>query len=774
MHPSDGGQTLPGMVQEALARIQTLLDTLFETAEDAIFLMDGLRFVDCNPATLRMFRCRKEDVVGQAPWHFSPDRQPDGSSSAEKAARLVSAAMAGAPQQFEWRHCQLDRTEFDVETRLSRCLVGDVPFLVAVVRDITARKQAEAQARQATQFLERVVDSLPGVFYVYDSELRLRRWNKNFELATGCTADELRGSQLGARCATEEIRRTVTANARRMLERDGAADFMEVEILSSNGSLVWFFGSVVRVDSESGPLLVGVGIDVSARVRAERALAASERSYRELFDATNDAVLVYDEGGHVLDLNERARAMFGLDIAQARRLSIDDLSLGEPPNAPREALDRIERAVHEGPQVFDGRSRRSDGTVFWTETALRAFRFDDEARVIASVRDITERKLAAFERERLMTDLEAANTAKDQFLAVLSHELRNPLAAIQAGADMLRRSEISNERASHAVDVIERNVKLQARLVNDLLDLSRLVRGKLTLQRAVVGLGELALSAVDACRADAARAGVSLDARAESGLWVDADADRVQQIVVNLVDNAIKFTPKGGRVNVAVMSKERRGLIVVEDTGVGFEAARLPYLFEMFRQGEVAARRAPGLGIGLALVKMFAELHGGRVRAESAGPGRGSRFTVELPLTAAPRPAGAGRISDSGPARVKMLLIEDNVDTRNLLADSFGEYGYDVLTAENAEAALELIAREEVDVIVSDIGLPGMDGYEFLRRARELPSARHATAFALTGFGLEADLRRARDAGYVDHFVKPLDVEEMNRRIRARSPARRP
>jgi CheY-like chemotaxis protein len=193
----------------------------------------------------------------------------------------------------------------------------------------------------------------------------------------------------------------------------------------------------------------------------------------------------------------------------------------------------------------------------------------------------------------------------------------------------------------------------------------------------------------------------------------------------------------------------------------------------MFRQGDVAARSAPGLGIGLALVKMFAELHGGAVRAESAGPGHGSRFIVELPLGEAPRASRTPKIADAGAARVKMLLVEDNTDTRSLLAETFAELEYDVRPAESAEAALDMLTREDVDVILSDIGLPGTDGYEFLRRARRLPAAARAPAFALTGFGQEADVRRARDAGYVDHFVKPLDVEEIDRRIRSRLPKAR-
>jgi two-component system CheB/CheR fusion protein len=637
---------------------------------------------------------------------------------------------------------------------------------------ITERKRAFDGLVREKQFSERLIDSLPGLFYLYDSDLRLRRWNSYHETVMGFSPEDLRGKRMEDWLGTPEHRDEVLAAARNILERGDAVDFLETEVLHKDGTLTPYLVSGARVDSPTGPMLVGVGFDIAARLRAERALAESERNYRELFNATNDALVIYDEAGRVLDVNARACAMFGFDAARARQLTVADLCVGEPPDSGRAPVEKIRRAMRDGPQVYDCHSKRGDGTSFWSETAMRASQIGGKERVIASVRDITERKLAALERERLMAEAQAASSAKDQFLAVLSHELRNPLAAIQASAGMIRRLAPGDDpRVVRGMEIIERNVKLQARLVDDLLDLSRLVRGKLTIRRAPVQLDDVVLAAVQACRDDAARAGVALEARAASGLWIDADADRIQQVVLNLVGNGIKFTPRDGRVKVAVVAKDDRyGRITVDDAGVGIEPDRLADLFEMFQQGEVAARRAPGLGIGLALVKSLVELHGGRVWAESAGRGRGSRFTVELPLCPAPIARGAPEVPSPGHAPLRMLLVEDNADTRAMLAESLGRFGYNVVTAESAEAALEILAREPVDVILADIGLPGMDGYEFLRRARRQTAAAHAFAFALTGYGQDSDRRRAREAGYVDHFVKPVDVEEIDRRIRSHVP----
>jgi PAS domain S-box-containing protein len=459
--------------------------------------------------------------------------------------------------------------------------------------------------------------------------------------------------------------------------------------------------------------------------------------------------------------------LFGCNALQTIGSSVEDLCFGEPPDSRAEAVANLGRALRDGPQVFDWLSRRLDGSSVWCEVAVRRFEIDGDQRVIASVRDITERKRAALERERLMAEAQAANTAKDEFLAVLSHELRNPLAAIQASIGVIRNVLNGGEpRTSRAVEAIERNVRLQARLVNDLLDLSHLVRGKLQIQRAPLQLEEVALSAVQACRADADRAEVALETHLAAGVWVEADADRMQQVIINLVDNGIKFTPQGGRVTIKVEGHGRHGCIIVEDTGRGIERERLPEIFEMFRQGQIAARRAPGLGIGLALVKSITELHGGGVRAESDGPGRGSRFIVELPATEAPAKQAAGEALPER-AAYKMLLLEDNEDTRTMLMETFLGLGYQVSGAASAEAALDLLRREAADVILADVGLPGMDGYEFLRHARHLPGAEHALALVLTGYGQPRDIQRAREAGYDDHFVKPADVTLIHQRIRS-------
>ncbi|NLC56481.1 MAG: PAS domain S-box protein [Armatimonadetes bacterium] len=444
------------------------------------------------------------------------------------------------------------------------------------------------------------------------------------------------------------------------------------------------------------------------------------------------------------------------------------------------------------------RGRTLGAILFGTAESGRVYGAAD----VALAEELTRRAALALDNARLYQEAQEANQAKDQFLAVLSHELRNPLAPILAGMEILRRAAPDEPRVQRTVTVVERSVKLQARLVNDLLDLSRIRRGKIQLQRAPVVLDAVVESAVQAMQADADEAGLTLQVHVEPDLWVYGDFDRLQQVVMNLLSNAIKFTPAGGQIQVEAWEcrhgaggltaprrqaerpaqpaspvfgtapAARAGCLTVEDTGIGISRELLPRLFDMFRQGEVAGKRTSGLGIGLALVRSITELHEGRVWAESEGPGKGSRFSVELPLI--PKPEATA--PQAPPARaegVRLLLVEDNPDTRALIAEGLAHLGYRVETTASGEEALDLIRRRPPQVILSDIALPGMDGYALLRQARQLPELAGVPAFAVTGYGREEDVRQAQEAGFTGHFAKPVDVAVIDQRIREQLGARR-
>jgi len=392
---------------------------------------------------------------------------------------------------------------------------------------------------------------------------------------------------------------------------------------------------------------------------------------------------------------------------------------------------------------------------------------------LASAADLALGGVRAFERARqARAEAEQANHLKDEFLATLSHELRTPLNSIVGFAEVLLRSpEAGTEgQVAQAARAIHDNALAQARLINDLLDLSRLQTGKLALERRALQLERLVESTIASLREGAADKGVELSlALPDVAVSVNADPVRIQEVVWNLVSNAIKFTPHGGRVRVSVGEDLGLALLVVEDTGQGIAADFLPHVFEMFRQGDGRITRAHrGLGIGLALVRQLVELHDGRVEARSDGVGKGARFSVRLPLgRASAGPAEAARSPVSGVlGGVRVMIVDVSADSIEMLRLLLESEGAIVREALSADAALTLADSAELDVIISDISMPQMDGYELMRRLRARARHSRVPAFALTGFGRDVDIARALSAGFTEQLTKPLDFPVLLDKLR--------
>ncbi|HEV2763774.1 MAG TPA: hybrid sensor histidine kinase/response regulator, partial [Pyrinomonadaceae bacterium] len=391
-------------------------------------------------------------------------------------------------------------------------------------------------------------------------------------------------------------------------------------------------------------------------------------------------------------------------------------------------------------------------------SALRARRRQYEVRAHLAAEQLAQEERARLLEEALAAraEAEAVNRAKDVFLATLSHELRTPLTAILGWSRMLRGTEFDAESARHGLEVIERNAEAQHQLIRDLLDVSRIISGKLPLNTRQVGLAPVVEAALDSVRqaADAKAIRLVAEYDGETDL-VTGDPDRLQQVVRNLLSNAIKFTPKGGRVGVRV---ERAGSDVrvrVSDTGQGIAPEFLPYVFDRFRQADGSTTREHGgLGLGLAIVRHLVEQHGGRVSAESAGERRGSTFTISLPVAPVKAPPEAAENAGQPPANqtpegeatplegVRVLVVDDQPDARELLALMLGRAGAEVSTAASAVEALELFGREGADALVSDVGMPVEDGYTLVGRIRSLPTGL-IPAIALTAYATEEDRRLA-------------------------------
>lgn len=371
--------------------------------------------------------------------------------------------------------------------------------------------------------------------------------------------------------------------------------------------------------------------------------------------------------------------------------------------------------------------------------------------------EVEERKLA-----------ERQNRAKDEFLAMLGHELRNPLSAISSAASLLATDAAGSSQ--RAAGIIRRQSQHLSHIVDDLLDLSRVMSRKIMLSRQSVDLAGVLDSCVETLRAAGRTDGHALELHHES-VWVDADPTRLEQIIVNLLDNALKYTPDGGCIRVAVADIDGEACLSVADNGVGIAADLLPHVFDVFVQGKRSLDRAGGgLGIGLALVRQLVELHGGTIEAHSEGAGRGSVFVVRLPAVAPAQPVQQEpQTAVAGPQRV--LIIDDNPDGLEMMSLLLTAHGFAVLQAQDGLSGVELALSDVPDVALVDIGLPGIDGYEVARRLRADPATRPMRLVALTGYGLQDDVRRALAAGFDRHMVKPVDIRLLLEELAGASPA---
>ena len=500
--------------------------------------------------------------------------------------------------------------------------------------------------------------------------------------------------------------------------------------------------------------------NLAVRQRAAEVLHAERERFRTTLTSIGDAVIVTDTHGRVTLLNPVAQVLTRWDgDAIGRPIEEVFRILNEETRDPVE--NPVTKVLREGAivglanhTVLIGR----DGTEIPIDDSGAPIH-DGRGRlagVVLVFRDITERRAV----ERTLRD---NDRRKDEFLAMLAHELRNPLAPIRNAAHTLGLLGTPDDRVQWVSGVIERQVELMTRLVDDLLDVSRITSGKVTLRREPVAIAAVIAQAVEIARPPAESRKETLEAEVAAGVgWVDGDQARLVQAVGNLLDNAIKYTEAGGHIRLTARAEADEIVIAVRDTGVGIASDLLPYVFDLFTQADRSLeRRQGGLGIGLTLVRRLVEMHGGRVEAASEGPGRGSEFTIRLPRLAleAPAPAPAPAPDrPAGPAR-RVLVVDDQPDSTDSLALILRLRGHEVRTASDGPSALEEFARYRPEVVFLDLGLPGMSGYDVARRLRAMPEARDVRLVALTGYGTEADRERTRAAGFDVHLAKPVDPQ---------------
>jgi PAS domain S-box-containing protein len=759
---------------------------ILESITDGFFALDrDWRFTYVNSQAEIILDRMPGDLIGNVLWEVYPGLV---GSEFEKAYRrvadegVVSTLTSYYPDHDRWYEAN----------------AYPAPNGITIYfRNVTARMQAEETLRASEEQYRTLFNSIDEGFcaveMIFDDDGKPRDYrflelNPAFEELTGLK-----------NAAGKTARELVPDLEDFWIETYGRVALTGEAIRFENNSAPmnrWFDVYASRVGDDASRKVAIVFTNITERKRMLEALSESEARFRKMADHAPVMIWVTEADGTCSYLSQSWHEFTGQTPETG--LGFGWVNATHPDD--QKSVHETFVAANEKREVFrvEYRLRRNDGEYRWAIDSAQP-RFSENGEFmgyIGSVIDITERKQAEQERERLLArEQEArrladeANCLKDEFLATVSHELRTPLTAIMGWADMLQSGRLDEETAAGALETIARNARAQNQIIADLLDVSRIISGKLRFEQGAVELTPVIKAALDSVRPAAEAKGVALRLALHptAGL-VSGDADRLQQVVWNLLANAVKYTRRGGRVEARLEREDTHVSIVVRDTGEGISAEVLPYIFDRFRQADGSTtRRHGGLGLGLAIVRQLVEAHGGTVRAASHGEGRGATFTVTLPVLPLRMADDGWRSEDaaeqsairhppsnnpqdtlpnSRPAilsGLRVLVVDDEPDARELLTLALTHGGAEVRAAASVAAALETLDRWTPDVLVSDIGMPGEDGYRLIQVVRERAPerGRDIPSLALTGYATAADAARALAAGFQTHLPKPIELAEL-------------
>jgi PAS domain S-box-containing protein len=652
------------------------------------------------------------------------------------------------------------------------------------------------ELRHSEERFRLLVDSVRDyAIFMLDPQGMVLTWNSGAERFKGYKAHEIIGQHFSRFYPPEALGRGLPAHDLEVAKAEGEFED-EGWRVRKDGSLFWANVVITPVRNARGELLgfAKVTRDLTQRRAHEEDLRRSEERFRLLVEGVSEyAVFMLDANGRVATWNTGAERIKGYT---AKEIIGQHFSIFYPSEARESGWPdhELQLAAEKGSFVDNGWRLRKDGTTFWANVTITALR-DDTGRLLGYAkltRDLTEAKrieaieLAGQQREEMLEAERSARMAaqratrvKDEFLATLSHELRTPLSAILGWTQVLLRSESSKgpDVQKRAIEVIDRNARAQVQLIDDLLDLSRIMTGKIRLDLHQVSFASIVEAAVDSAIPSAEAKGIRLKTiMGASQDVISADSTRLQQVVWNLLTNAIKFTPKGGQIQVLLQRVNSHLELSVSDTGIGIPASYLPHVFDRFSQKDSSTTRTfGGLGLGLSICKQLVELHAGYIRAASQGEGKGATFFVQLPLSIV-------QMEDSSPPRihpttetrcgeihalprldgVQVFIIDDEPDARDLVRTVLEDQGAKVTSFSAAQEALAALRTTRPTVLICDVGMPKMDGYQLIRTLRaEEPRSERIPALALTAFARSEDRKNSLVAGYQAHMAKPFDVAEL-------------
>jgi PAS domain S-box-containing protein len=740
-----------------------------------IMALDGT-IIESNRLSLEACGYTREDVVGKFFWECPWWR--NSGDAAERIRAATARAAAGETFRAEMPYYVADGSEriVDLIVMPIKDESGAVVFLAPTGTDITDRKRAEDALRESEQRFRSLADSVPVHVWMDDEQGRGILANARYVEYSGQSVEDLLKNSWPDILHPDDKDRFLDEFGAAFTARDQFRG--EVRLRNREGIYRWF--DVIgrpRLEGERFAGYVGISVDVTARKLAEEALSQSEERFRHLAAAMPQIVWIARPDHTVEFYNKRWFQYTGLGVEETYQA--DGWRLPVHPDDIDRILEASARAEASG-EPFEAEFRLRDryGVYRWHLGRAVAVR-DREGRVVrrfGTTTDIDDRKQAEAALLAARDEAEEANRAKTQFLAVLSHELRTPLNPILLAASSMLDRPTEPDEIRPTLEMIRQNVNLQARLIDDLLDVMRIVRGKMPLHWEVADCHDLIDHAIQICRSEVSGGNLRLETDlAAKHHHINADPARWQQVLWNLIKNAVKFTPGGGTITIRTLNEEDhdgrgvRLVIEISDTGIGIAPEVLPRIFEPFQQGETTiTRKFGGLGLGLAISRGIVEGHGGTITVESSGEGAGSTFRVELPSLPSPGSSGVGHATRfaSGPARVmplRILVVEDEPATLRLMARLLSGLGHEVTTANSITTALDRLATAEFDLVISDIGLPDGTGLELMRRI--VASLGPVPAIALTGYGMEDDIQRSREAGFASHMTKPIDFTKLEAMI---------
>ncbi len=801
-------------VEAELRDSQERYRSLFETIDEGFCLLEkapaelggslDFRFVEANPAFLA--QSGVSDAVGRTL------RQAFPSEAEASYAAYDEVLRTGKSARFER---ELESQARVLEVYAFRVLDGLNPRVAVIFKDISARRRAESELRASEERFRTLVQQVEDyAIFRIDEHGCAMSWNEGVRRVLGFEEDEFIGADIACRIFSEEdveagvpvaeLRQAAehgaSNNERWMRKKDGTPFFavgVTTRLRNAKRQLTGFTQvmrdqTVAKRAADSTRFLADASAELVSSIDYERTLGRIAQLAVTGF-ADECSVEVLDEDGKRRCIDQSppdSTQVVEAVVARAAgpawpppEAELHGVALvlrtGQPELVP-EVTEAHLTAISRSPEHLEALRRRgvssyicvplvSRGTVsgaitFLSDRAGRSYSGSD----LKSAQDLADRIGVAVDNARLCQALRDADQRKDEFLATLAHELRNPLAPIRTGLQILKISPVESSSTARVRDMMERQLSHMVRLIDELLDISRASRGRIDLKRERMTVKAVIDAAVETSLPLIEAAHHALSVRAvDEPLYIDADGTRMSQAVGNLLHNAAKYTPEGGHIELEVKLDAGSALIAVTDDGIGIAPAMLPKVFELFAQvGNSMDRAQAGLGIGLSLAKRIVELHGGTLTGESPGLGRGSTFSIRLPLGQPAEPSHAesapvGFASPPQPISRRILVVDDNVDGAESLAMMLEFYGHEARVAHDGLQALEMARRYGPELVFLDIGLPGMNGYEVAQQFRADPALRHTVLVALTGWGSDEDKQRSKDAGVDYHLTKPVDVDKV-------------